>query len=174
MSGKDGETLKEKHEPATGAVGRAAEEIVPCAVPLDRGPGLGREVGRNRMARSARSRSQWKPLMRSAGDGEAIQAWDRRLQSWARGSIRGKERGQPELRSSGPLPPGCGRVGCGRLGTATAVASCPPSSSSSLPPAPHPLLSLPRPGEEQPGDKHPQCHGGLCRDGHSAHGFWRH
>lgn len=116
---------------------------MPCAVPLDRGPGLGREVGRNRMARSARSRSQWKPLMRSAGDGEAIQAWDRRLQSWARGSIRGKERGQPELRSSGSLPPGCGRVGCGRLGTRTAVASCPPSSSSSLPPAPHPLLSLP-------------------------------
>lgn len=113
---------------------------MPCAVPLDRGPGLGREVGRNRMARSARSRSQWKPLMRSAGDGEAIQAWDRRLQSWARGSIRGKERGQPELRSSRPLPPGCGRVGCGAGGLGPGQL-LPPA----LPPPPHLFPLLPTP-----------------------------
>lgn len=64
-----------------------------CLVPLDRGPGLGREVGRNRMARSARSSSQWKALMPSVGNGEAIQALDRRLQSRARGKHKRKGEG---------------------------------------------------------------------------------
>lgn len=45
---------------------------------------------------------------------------------------------------------------------------------SFLLPLPLPSAPFPPAGEEQPGDKQPQRHGGLCCDGRSAHGFWCH
>lgn len=47
----------------------------------------------------------------------------------------------------------------------------PPPPASPLPS--FPSISTPA-GEDQSGDQHSQRHGGLCRDGHSAHGFWCH
>lgn len=129
------------------------------------------------MERCARSISPRKALVPSAGNGEVTELLDGIAEQGHSPKVHGETR-----RKGGGVKKNSNQWGhcpwpwegwVGRLGTGRAVAFC-PLSSLPLPSAPFPPVSFHPAGEEQSGDEHSQCHGSLCWDSHSAHGFWCH